>query len=225
MENDIVKLADFGISKSSKTENLASISDIQSISCIRAYSVLEVTSGSQYNGRPADIYSAGMVLYFMLSGSVPVKGKPLSTILVDTPSAVHLICWMTDPDPDPEYRATLEDIRDFPWFTEDYVQQFPYPHDYIDLSEPPSPDLYLSGVTCFDLFSHIAEMNFELLLSTKKKHDLKFSFSSKLPIDRISEKLKAITLSGHPRNIIEENGDHSYDLPCFSGGNGSFTSI
>ncbi len=67
--NNLVKLCDFGVSKEIKK------GDMLTNKCgTLAYIAPEILKGNKYEGFGVDIWSAGVVLYAMLSGTVPFKG-------------------------------------------------------------------------------------------------------------------------------------------------------
>jgi len=66
-----VKICDFGVSKIVQNKNL-----VMEDQCgTPAYIAPEVFSGKGYKGFQSDIWSAGVVLYAMLLGTVPFKAQ------------------------------------------------------------------------------------------------------------------------------------------------------
>jgi len=70
-----VKICDFGVSK------LAKPGDIMMEQCgTPAYIAPEVFEGKGYEGYASDIWSAGVVLYAMLYGTVPFKASNMTDL-------------------------------------------------------------------------------------------------------------------------------------------------
>ena len=67
-----IKIADFGVSKLSRRDEL--ITD----QCgTPAYIAPEILRDTGYHGTPVDVWSAGVVLYSMIYGTVPFKGADM----------------------------------------------------------------------------------------------------------------------------------------------------
>ena len=119
LDNNI-KICDFGVSKIIKKGE----SMIEQCGT-PAYIAPEILLNQGYEGFSVDIWSAGVVLYAMLGGTVPFKGnninelhdliikgefKPLKEI---SPEATHLIKNILEVDP--KKRITTKDILVHPW--------------------------------------------------------------------------------------------------------------
>lgn len=73
--NSIIKLCDFGVSK------LIKQGDTMTEQCgTPAYIAPEIISGEGYTGFSADLWSSGVVLYSLLSGSLPFKANNMSDL-------------------------------------------------------------------------------------------------------------------------------------------------
>ena len=115
-----IKICDFGVSKIiKKGESMLEQCGTP------AYIAPEILLNQGYEGFGVDIWSAGVVLYAMLGGTVPFKGnninelhdliikgefKPLKEI---SPEATHLIKSILEVDP--KKRISTEDILVHPW--------------------------------------------------------------------------------------------------------------
>ena len=119
LDNNI-KICDFGVSKIIKK------GDIMLDQCgTPAYIAPEILKNRGYEGFGVDIWSAGVVLYSMLSGNVPFKGrdiKELQRLIIEgefkpinniSKEANHLIKCLLNVDP--KSRITTEDILVHPW--------------------------------------------------------------------------------------------------------------
>ena len=119
LDNNI-KICDFGVSKIIKK------GDIMIEQCgTPAYIAPEILKNKGYEGFGVDIWSAGVVLYAMLSGTVPFKGgdlKELHKLIIEgdfkpikniSKEANHLVKCLLEVDP--KSRITTEDILVHPW--------------------------------------------------------------------------------------------------------------
>jgi len=119
LDNNI-KICDFGVSKIIKNN------DVMVEQCgTPAYIAPEILLNRGYEGFGVDIWSAGVVLYAMLSGTVPFKGnniKDLHDLIIKgeyTPvkeiskEATHLLKCILEVDP--KKRITTKDILVHPW--------------------------------------------------------------------------------------------------------------
>ena len=119
LDNNI-KICDFGVSKIIKK------GDILVEQCgTPAYIAPEILKNRGYEGFGVDIWSAGVVLYAMLSGTVPFKGndvKDLHKLIIEgkyktiknvSKEANHLVKCLLEVEP--KNRIKIEDILVHPW--------------------------------------------------------------------------------------------------------------
>ena len=119
LDNNI-KICDFGVSKIIKK------GDIMVEQCgTPAYIAPEILKNRGYEGFAVDIWSAGVVLYAMLSGTVPFKGgdiKELHELIINgkfnpikniSKEATSLINKLLEVDP--KNRITVDEILTHPW--------------------------------------------------------------------------------------------------------------
>ena len=119
LDNNI-KICDFGVSKKIKKD------DVMVEQCgTPAYIAPEILKNRGYNGFGVDVWSAGVVLYAMLSGTVPFKGgdlKELHKLIIEgeyksikniSKEANHLIKCLLEVEP--KNRIKIEDILVHPW--------------------------------------------------------------------------------------------------------------
>lgn len=133
-ENDNLKISDFGLSA------LYSIGDGSMLSCrvellhttcgTPNYVAPEVLESDGYDGRKADIWSIGVILYVMTVGALPFDEKTLPKLFQRIKSADYVIPSFLSTDlsdlitiilrEDPKRRASMKDIMSHPWFRQDY---------------------------------------------------------------------------------------------------------
>ena len=117
-----IKIIDFGLSnKYTKKSNLLS-----TLCGSPHYAAPEVLQGRGYKPRPVDIWSAGIVLYYMLSGKLPFQGdsdQDLYKKIIDgniknidgvSKEANDLIKNILNPNP--MKRINISQIKKHPWF-------------------------------------------------------------------------------------------------------------
>eukprot|EP00198_Chlamydomonas_reinhardtii_P012506 XP_001701843.1 serine/threonine protein kinase 1 [Chlamydomonas reinhardtii] len=102
LEQPLLKVADFGLAKSSN--------DSAPNSCVGSPNFMapEVFTSKQYDGRKADVFSCGVVLYQLVFGALPfhrtLDGKPLDF--------KHNMRY------DPARRLSLYEVKRHPWYRE-----------------------------------------------------------------------------------------------------------
>lgn len=146
MSDGRIKLADFGMS-SLLTPNCL----LQTACGSPHYCAPEVLRNEAYEGRPADIWSLGVVLYAMTTGGLPFDDDNLHRLITKVSSGAF---YMPEPVPDnlatviqsmltvdPKKRATLEDIKSSDWFR----------------SRPCRSDIYKGGVHGDVQHAHMAD--------------------------------------------------------------------
>ena len=133
-QHDVVKIADFGLARCMK-DNIAETS------CGSPhYASPEVIKGQPYDGRKSDIWSAGVLLYVLLSGQLPFDDRSIRVLLLKVrkgvykmpefpPDIKNLVKRMMQVDP--EKRITLQEIKEHEAFRrglpEYYVCPSPLP--------------------------------------------------------------------------------------------------
>ncbi|KAH0786265.1 CAMK family protein kinase [Histomonas meleagridis] len=138
-ENLNVKIADFGFARFTKT-------NIAETSCGSPhYAAPEIIKGHPYDGRKADIWSCGVILYALLAGFLPFDDTSIRTLLSKvkqgkytlqstfSDGAKELIKGLLTVDP--AKRITISEIKKLPIFRinlpEDYIVPTPIPIPHI----------------------------------------------------------------------------------------------
>lgn len=122
--NRNVRIADFGLS------NMMSDGEFLNTSCGSPnYAAPEVISGKLYAGPEVDVWSSGVILYALLCGTLPFDDEHIPSLFRKIRSGVFDIPHYLDKGAaslikhmlrvDPMKRATVEDIRGYPWFQQD----------------------------------------------------------------------------------------------------------
>ncbi|KAF6210906.1 hypothetical protein GE061_014018 [Apolygus lucorum] len=121
-EKNNIKIADFGMA------SLQPGGSMLETSCGSPhYACPEVIRGEKYDGRRADVWSCGVILYALLVGALPFDDDNLRQLLEKVKRGVFHIPHFVPPDcqnllrgmieVNPEKRLTLTDINRHPWVT------------------------------------------------------------------------------------------------------------
>ncbi|ENN81423.1 hypothetical protein D910_12733 [Dendroctonus ponderosae] len=121
-EKNNIKIADFGMA------SLQPMGSMLETSCGSPhYACPEVIRGEKYDGRKADVWSCGVILYALLVGALPFDDDNLRQLLEKVKRGVFHIPHFVPPDCQsllrgmievhPEKRLTLCDINKHPWVT------------------------------------------------------------------------------------------------------------
>ncbi|XP_052801910.1 serine/threonine-protein kinase BRSK2-like isoform X2 [Mya arenaria] len=121
-EKNNIRVADFGMA------SLQVEGSMLETSCGSPhYACPEVIRGEKYDGRKADVWSSGVILYALLVGALPFDDDNLRQLLEKVKKGVFHIPHFVPPDcqnllrgmveVDPEKRLTLEEIHRHPWVT------------------------------------------------------------------------------------------------------------
>nr|CAH7712323.1 unnamed protein product [Callosobruchus chinensis] len=121
-EKNNIKIADFGMA------SLQPMGSMLETSCGSPhYACPEVIRGEKYDGRRADVWSCGVILYALLVGALPFDDDNLRQLLEKVKRGVFHIPHFVPPDcqsllrgmieVNPEKRLTLADINKHPWVT------------------------------------------------------------------------------------------------------------
>ena len=200
-----LKVTDFGLSAISLTS-----AEVFKTRCgTPNYVAPEIFSPSGYHGPPVDIWSAGLILYVMLTASLPFDGDSVESVIgkvLDEPlgipmnisdGAASLIEKIIVRDP--EQRATIEDIRNDEWFKVNYHQvngeeTDAKPEDLIFIdAEVESISKAIQqdnpNITAFSLLSKIYRVDLKTLFEGTNTPKIATSFSVTKPKEKIEENI------------------------------------
>ncbi|KAJ5068161.1 cbl-interacting serine/threonine-protein kinase 8 [Anaeramoeba ignava] len=125
-ENENIKISDFGLSAVYKEADSQEL--LQTACGTPNYVAPEVISGKGYDGKAADIWSCGIILFVFLAGYLPIDDQNLEKLFVKIKKvdvsyprwfpkkATNLIKKILVADP--KKRAKLSDIKSDPWYSE-----------------------------------------------------------------------------------------------------------
>lgn len=119
-----VKVADFGLS------NIMSDGNFLKTSCGSPnYAAPEVIGGKLYAGPEVDVWSCGVILYVLLVGRLPFDDEHIPSLFAKIARGSYMVpTWMSPGAAalikkmlvvNPVQRATIEEIRQDPWFLKD----------------------------------------------------------------------------------------------------------
>ncbi|KAJ3450246.1 serine/threonine-protein kinase brsk2-like protein [Anaeramoeba flamelloides] len=131
-KNDNIKIADFGMAQLMKTGNLLSTS------CGSPhYASPEVIKGEQYDGKLADIWCCGIILFALLSGRLPFDSQNIRKLLMKVKRGDYIMPKnLTNNEKDlirkilvvdPLKRITIDEIKKHPYFTSNFPSNYIFP--------------------------------------------------------------------------------------------------
>eukprot|EP01029_Cantina_marsupialis_P030874 TRINITY_DN856_c0_g1_i1.p1 TRINITY_DN856_c0_g1~~TRINITY_DN856_c0_g1_i1.p1 ORF type:complete len:437 (-),score=114.26 TRINITY_DN856_c0_g1_i1:1305-2615(-) len=120
-----LKISDFGLSALYSETDRSSL--LHTTCGTPNYVAPEVLADKGYDGRAADVWSCGVILYVFLAGFLPFDEPTMSVLFQKIKNAEFTFpSWFSSEVrdllnsilvPDPAMRPTLKDIRDHPWMT------------------------------------------------------------------------------------------------------------
>ncbi|KAK2959508.1 putative CBL-interacting protein kinase 23 [Blattamonas nauphoetae] len=129
-ESGVLKITDFGLCALSDAENVL----LKTQCGTPNYTAPEILDGGEYEGKPTDVWSCGVILFVMLAGYLPfeedtnielfrkIKKAEFSYPSFFPQAPKSLINKILNPSP--SARATIEDIKSDPWFTRNLHPHF-----------------------------------------------------------------------------------------------------
>lgn len=151
-DNLNVKIADFGLS------NIMTDGNFLKTSCGSPnYAAPEVIGGKLYAGPEVDVWSCGVILYVLLVGRLPFDDEHIPSLFAKIARGTYSIPqWMPSGAANlikrmlvvnPVQRATIEDIRQDPWFMMDlptYLQ--PAVEEFLNTGVDPNKAIQKSDI-------------------------------------------------------------------------------
>ena len=215
-----IKIADFGMARFQHNGR-----QLETSCGSPHYASPEIIKGIKYDGAPSDIWSCGVILYALLSGSLPFDDDNIRRLLSKVKAGIYQIPDHISPDArhliesmlviDPKNRITIEEIFQHAWFTNDglhVIARSQIPREIQDVEAIIQVDPDIVKNLCFlgwaedELMAllHCDQKNIEKifynLLLERKKHPF-YQLNSDDDIDSIDE--------SSPRRRIELSHQHS----------------
>lgn len=209
-DGENLKIADFGLSI------MASAGDTVYTRCgTPNYVAPEVFCQDGYVGAPADIWSAGVILFVMLSASLPFDApnlqdlaRQIMNIRLDYPGyfpkgAVDLMKKILVADP--SSRATMEQIKEDPWFKVDYVpitsektQKAQVDQEVSITTDEPKEE---ESINAFELIAKMSGVKMERLVDTTAQTPSTTSFSTNKKLAEIDSVIKSSLQALRAKNV------------------------
>ena len=148
----------------------------------------------------SDIYSAGVLMFFLLTGKAPFPGSSTDSILSNQKSRTLINCQISSEaqaliylllDPNPEVRPTTSKILSHPWFTSYTPTEKPPINEIIENLQEYRAQVHLrKQIISFVLSQVIYESNeTELKLALKKSDNQKTGF---IKVDELLKTCKSV---------------------------------
>jgi serine/threonine protein kinase len=182
-------IADFGLSVLGGSDN-----QVLKTKCgTPNYTAPEVFVSCGYAGGPVDVWSSGVILYIMLSATLPFDAPSLidlSRQIIECnivypsdfpPGATALLQRILVPDP--RKRATVDQIRIDPWFTINYTAS---------PKSPAAPSGDEDEMDAFQLIAAVTAVDLNRLIDEGRPVADSTSFSTALNLTEIAKKLKTV---------------------------------
>lgn len=228
-----LKVADFGLSKMSNTKDAL----LKTRCGTPNYVAPEVFIAEGYQGAPADIWSSGVILYVMLTGNLPFQAKTLQELIghisnldiiypSDMPKgAIFLLqkIFVTDP----VHRATIEQIRQDPWFSVNYNPILGKADLTNELTEvnvketpkPKEPEVHVEvdDMNAFELIAKIGSIDMAKIVDSTLPADSSTTFSTNLTSEEAFANLQNILNAFKAQYNVREG--NVIKAECNIGGN------
>jgi len=129
-KDDNLKISDFGLSalySSGEGTMISCRAELLHTTCgTPNYVAPEVLQDNGYDGRKADIWSCGVILYVLVVGMLPFDEKTLSKLFEKIKMTEYLMPSFLSSDlkdlissiliADPKHRATIDEIKSHRWY-------------------------------------------------------------------------------------------------------------
>ncbi|KAK0745334.1 kinase-like domain-containing protein [Apiosordaria backusii] len=151
-ENLNVKIADFGLS------NIMTDGNFLKTSCGSPnYAAPEVIGGKLYAGPEVDVWSCGVILYVLLVGRLPFDDEHIPSLFAKIAKGSYMVpTWMSPGAStlikkmlvvNPVQRATIEEIRQDPWFLKDLPSYLHPPvEEFLNTGVDPNKAIKVSDI-------------------------------------------------------------------------------
>ncbi|KAJ4306090.1 Protein kinase [Collariella sp. IMI 366227] len=151
-DNLNVKIADFGLS------NIMTDGNFLKTSCGSPnYAAPEVIGGKLYAGPEVDVWSCGVILYVLLVGRLPFDHEHIPTLFAKIARGSYIVpTWMSPGAAalikkmlvvNPVQRATIEEIRQDPWFLEELPSYLHPPvEEFLNTGVDPNKAIKVSDI-------------------------------------------------------------------------------
>ena len=210
--NNIIKICDFGVGKLVKPNTI-----LKDQCGTPVYMAPEILKGNGYKGFPVDIWSAGVALYIMLSGTLPfnkdkdhdleynILNSNIKEIKDISDEGNHLLKNILEKDPNKRY--TCNQILEHPWLNS-------------NLNDEDSADLdynnNIKNVNKYHLFTNaesilLAKTHIDYRNAQKKDLAENFTIKNLYTVDEKDKKnvdTKSIILSPYNSMISDEESDN-----------------
>ncbi|MBZ3879402.1 Sperm motility kinase 2B [Sciurus carolinensis] len=196
------------------------------------YLAPETVVGEEYEGPPGDVWSLGVILYFMLTRSLPFRATTSQKLLMrivlaryDVPHSVPvqargLIRSILTVKP--KKRPTVKQIFQHPWLTQGQ-KDIPHPCREV-LPRHPDPEIMTllvdMGLDPYQTWLSLVQRKFDAAMATylivqhQKSQGVGCVFQGKPVLPRVMPRLCALDLSVLPKRSKSETALHNFSLPC-----------
>lgn len=124
-QNDRIKITDFGCAGLFQDQPITGVIKQRTVCGTEHYAAPEVLNGASYDGRRADAWSCGIIIYTMLTGCHPFDDDSLPVLIRQISHAQYQMPpWISKEAkdliskvlvPNPEERITIEAMQRHPW--------------------------------------------------------------------------------------------------------------
>ncbi|CAN1310115.1 CBL-interacting serine/threonine-protein kinase 7 [Linum perenne] len=195
-----LKISDFGLSALAEAEvKNGGNGNLQTVCGTPAFTAPEVMYRRGYDGAIADAWSCGVILFFLLTATLPFDDRNFSLMFKKMHKRQYEIpSWVSKPaksviyqllDPDPRTRMSIETVMNHSWFLNKY--QTPSQKSILE-SEHPKFDNMASTFNAFDIISMSSGLDLSGLFETSVKTEKRFTSGERL--GRVMERVKEVGL-------------------------------
>uniref|UniRef100_A0A674MJ96 non-specific serine/threonine protein kinase n=1 Tax=Takifugu rubripes TaxID=31033 RepID=A0A674MJ96_TAKRU len=229
-----IKIADFGFSNEFTLGN-----KLDTFCGSPPYAAPELFQGKKYDGPEVDVWSLGVILYTLVSGSLPFDGQNLKELRERVLRGKYRIPFYMSTDCEnllkrflvlnPSKRGTLEQIMKDRWintgFEEDELK--PYTEPELDITDQKRIDVMVGmGYNLEDIQDSLAKMKYDeitatyLLLGRKSASSSNLSLAKPRPNSELNGqspthiKVQRSISSSHKQRRYSEQGDHLGFITC-----------